>query len=48
MPKENFDHLDKLPEYSVPAAPSWSDFTQNTTFHGIKYIFGSNGSSSRR
>ena len=21
-------------------APSWREFTQNTTFHGIKYIFG--------
>ena len=22
--------------------PTWTEFTQNTTFHGIKYIFGDN------
>ena len=21
------------------AAPTWSEFTQNTTFHGVKYMF---------
>ena len=22
--------------------PTWTEFTQNTTFHGVKYIFGDN------
>ncbi len=28
--------------------PKWDEFTQNTTFHGIKYIFDSEGASPLR
>lgn len=29
----------KPPEYKEENHKGWDDFTQNTTFHGVKYIF---------
>ena len=33
------DDWGPAPEYKEPEVPTWNEFTQTTTFHGIKYIF---------
>ena len=33
------DNIYTVPIYGSQVTPTWSEFTQNTTFHGIKYIF---------
>ena len=39
--KQQFEeYWGPAPEYTEPEVPSWNEFTQTTTFHGIKYIFG--------
>ena len=35
-PDKQGKHRQKIPEIGET---SWSEFTQNTSFHGIKYIF---------
>ena len=38
-PKQAFGN-DWEPTTKEPKVPTWKEFTQSTTFHGIKYIFG--------
>ena len=37
--KQAFGDWEPTAEQKETEVPSWNEFTQNTTFHGIKYIF---------
>ena len=36
------------PDYEEPSVPTWNEFTQKTTCHGIRYIFGQSKSKFRK
>ena len=46
--QESQDEWGPAPVYEEPAVPTWNEFTQTTTCHGIKYMFGQSESKFRR